>query len=96
MLIRADFPIFCKCIIYKGILGFCTRHVFSFLHLSSCLVYKRLKSLFLAPLMSLGILPFSCEVVSLHHRSVGAQEVIRQYLFVYKNARASLHLTQRL
>lgn len=69
--------------IYEGILGFCTCHVFSFLHLSSCLVYKCLNVLFLAPLMSLDILLFSCEVLSLRYRNVGAQEVIVQYLFVY-------------
>lgn len=39
--------------------------------------------MFLAPLMSLDILLFSFEVLSLCYRNVGAQEVIVQYLFVY-------------
>lgn len=68
----------------------------NFLDLASCLVYEHLKSLFLAPLMSLKILLFSCEVLSLCYRSIGAQEVIIQYLFVYKNAHTSLCLTQHL
>lgn len=33
----------------------------NFLNLARCLVYEHLKSLFLAPLMSLKILLFSCE-----------------------------------
>lgn len=43
----------------------------NFLTLASCSVYQRLKSLFLAPLMSLEILLFSCEVLSLRYRSIG-------------------------
>lgn len=66
----------------------------NFLNLASCLVYEHLKSLFLALLLPLEIRVFSCEVLSVWCRSLGAEKVITQYLFVHKAAHSSQHLTQ--
>lgn len=66
----------------------------NFLNLASCLVYEHLKSLFLALLLLLEIWVFSCEVLSVWCRSLGAQEALTQCLFVHKAAHTSQHLTQ--
>lgn len=68
----------------------------NFLSLASCLVYEHLKSLFLALLLPLEMWVFSCEVLSVWCRSLGAQKVITQYLFVQKTAHTSQHLTLHL